>query len=180
MKFFFALLLVGCSGAPFTLAEQQAALELPEASAETSAPDASSSEAAPADAPSPPLSDADAGATSAVEATADCVIPPTFGITPLAVHFGKVLIGSTTAPIYVSLINRGSCTANSDLVGFGIPPPFTDPSTCANARLAPNGSCVFEVSFTPPGVGDFHEIAQGTVWGQSLMFSVDGTGAWSL
>ena len=73
MKFFFAplLLLVGCSGAPFTLAEQQAALEAsPEAQAplsEAGATPDSSSEAAPADAPPLPL-DVDAGAASANEA----------------------------------------------------------------------------------------------------------------
>src|ERR1700690_4275613 len=74
MKFFFTplLLLVGCSGAPFTLAEQKLAETSTEAAAapvEASAPAPdSSSEAAPADAPSPPLSDVDAGATSEAEA----------------------------------------------------------------------------------------------------------------
>jgi hypothetical protein len=189
MKFFFlpAFLLTACGGAPFGLMETPPDAKAPRETAAIVVPDADASpaEAAPPDAPTPPLWDADGGATPAVEASlADhtALACPfngggPFAFVPASVAFGDVKIGAQPVLAEMRLTNEGDCLAQISLSGGGIGTDgFNDYSNCGSALLWPGDSCVFTITFSPEKLGPASVTSMATVNRMNLPLSATGNG----
>src|ERR1700757_1639812 len=78
-------------------------------------------------------------------------------VTPKALNFGNVLVGSTAGPQSITLSNTGTAVLN--ISGLGLtgknPGDFALPASTApcGATLDPGANCTIDVTFTPTAVG---------------------------
>src|SRR5580704_14813027 len=99
---------------------------------------------------------------------------PTFS--PTAVSFGNQAVGTSTAPVPVTVTNTGS----SALIISGIKlsgvnqPDFSQTNNCRGS-IAPQASCTITVTFTPTAVGN--RVAAVVVTDNAGTQSVNLTGA---
>lgn len=83
-------------------------------------------------------------------------VVPDINVSPLALNFGGILVGQTSAVQTITVSNTGS----GSLVITGITGP-SDPSyivtsnTCLGASLGAGGTCQISVRFAPTGTGPF-------------------------
>ena len=86
-------------------------------------------------------------------------ISPVVLLNPTSLSFGNVSVGDTSIPELVQLTNTGTTTLNvggitiigTDAARYA---PFTD--TCSNQAIAPNGSCILQVTFSPDSATTFN------------------------
>ncbi len=72
---------------------------------------------------------------------------------PSSVAFGNQVVNTTSSPKTVKLTNTGNATL--DINNISTNAPFAVSSTTCGATLAPKGSCLINVTFTPPSTGPF-------------------------
>lgn len=75
---------------------------------------------------------------------------PDLVVTPSSVDFGSQLVGATSTPVTVTLLNRG--TADVNLSGISISGDFSQTNDCG-ATLTPAHSCQVNVVFSPSVLG---------------------------
>jgi hypothetical protein len=100
------------------------------------------------------IDDTAAGGPHTVALSGNGVAPsPTFSVTPLALHFGRRLVGSTSPAKSVVVENPG--TAPLTFSAIDVTGDFLrSGGTCdPSAPLAPGGSCTVGVSFAPGARG---------------------------
>lgn len=89
-------------------------------------------------------------ATVALSGTGQTAAAPVVALSPAALAFGSITVGSSSAPQQVVLRNSGG--APLSLVGLQASGPFTSSSDCGST-LAASASCTVSVVFTPAGAG---------------------------
>jgi len=111
---------------------------------------------------------------------------PAASLNPSSLAFGTQNVGTTSAPKPVTVTNTGqanlvlanSPVAFSDAADYAI----TSSTTCtANLSIAPNGSCVIDVTFTPTSAGSFPALMiltdnSGGTAGTTQTLGLSGTG----
>ncbi|HWR98240.1 MAG TPA: CARDB domain-containing protein, partial [Candidatus Methanoperedens sp.] len=84
---------------------------------------------------------------------------PTVTVSPSSLDFGDVNVGSTSAPVTVTITNTGTCYEDPRVVS--LPAAFavlndTCTSAPAGGHLAPSGdACSFQVTFSPTSQGPY-------------------------
>jgi len=115
----------------------------------TAAGGASGSLSVPSDATGSP-------ATIVLSGTGTATSGPTATLTPSALSFGSVNVGTTTAAQVLTLSNTGSVVLNISgisIVGAN-PSDFAETTTCG-ATLAAGANCTISVTFTPASAASF-------------------------
>lgn len=98
-----------------------------------------------------------------------------FRITPTAIDFGNVAVGSTSAAQQVKVINTSTASQTVNMAG-GAAGPFGGAQNCEGNTLAPGGSCFIEYAFTPTENGAVTASTNGSINGQAFDFSFSGAG----
>lgn len=82
---------------------------------------------------------------------------PAAGASPASLDFGVQQVGGTSSPLTVTLANEGTAdlhVSDLSLVGPNSGDFSTSGDTCTGATIAPGGSCVVSVRFTPAAGGN--------------------------
>lgn len=95
-------------------------------------------------------------------------------VNPLALDFGSVLAGSTSATQSVIIRNTGLSTL-TDFAGGGVYPPFAATQNCAGG-VAPGASCQYFFAFSPTGAGLFSASSDSTTNAGPFSVALRGSG----
>jgi Transmembrane protein 131-like N-terminal len=183
-----SLLLVACSGAPFTVAEQS----MGDAPADVGAttfpivlPDAGEASALEASTPLPDVVTSpppvEASTPDVTSDAAPCASPDVSGpfvLVPSSIDFGAVSLGQR-AEGTIQVVNMGACTAAISANGGAISGnrgEFSDSTDCAQKILHPGESCAFYIVFAPTAVGPTSAKGGGLINDQQYSFTVMGEG----
>lgn len=94
---------------------------------------------------------------------------------PLSLNFPSEIVGTTSAPLNVTLTNNGGAAASiSSITTTG---DFSQTNTCGTSPLAPQAACTISVRFSPTAPG--RRIGTLTITsasGQSVSVNLSGTG----
>jgi hypothetical protein len=104
-------------------------------------------------------------------------VDPRFAISPSALEFGEVRVGSTSPSQSVSITNLN--TVPVKMSGSGGAPPsgkFGGVQACQGLTLAPGASCAMTFAFSPTAPGELTDASIGTWNGQSYNVSLHGVG----
>jgi hypothetical protein len=103
-------------------------------------------------------------------------VGPQLLITPTALEFGEVQMGTTSAQQIVNITNAG--TAPLVMSGAGGAPglPFNAVQNCQGLTLAPGESCQMFFTFSPTEAGPATATSSGTWNGQPFAIELHGTG----
>jgi hypothetical protein len=114
-------------------------------------------------------------ATAADTAPTSTSTPPLFLITPTALAFGAVPVGSTSASqsITVENVSGSSQTMSGAGGGAGV---FGGAQNCQGQTLAPGASCQMFYAFSPTSTGFVNGSTGGTWNGQSFALTFNGRG----
>ncbi len=101
--------------------------------------------------------------------------PPFFLITPRALAFGDVPMGSTTAEQQITITNVSGVarTMSGSGGGAGV---FGGAQNCQGVSLAPGKSCQMFYAFSPTTTGTVNGSTNGTWNGQAFSLNFTGTG----
>jgi hypothetical protein len=91
------------------------------------------------------------GASAALTGT--IFATPIIGITPELLDLGQVKVGTTGAPILVTLTNSGDHGTGALTISASSPAVVIADDTCAGKNLDRNGSCTFTLALKPTSVG---------------------------
>ena len=98
-----------------------------------------------------------------------------FLITPTALDFGSVALGSTSVGQQVKVINTSNASQTINIAG-GAAGLFGGSQNCQGNTLAPGGSCFIQYAFTPMANGAATGSTNGSINGQAFNFTFTGTG----
>ena len=98
-----------------------------------------------------------------------------FRITPTAIDFGNVAVGSTSAGQQVKVINTSTASQTINIAG-GAAGLFGGSQNCQGNSLAPGASCFIQYAFTPTENGAVTGSTNGSINGQAFDFSFSGFG----
>jgi hypothetical protein len=101
--------------------------------------------------------------------------PPPFLITPTALAFGYVPIGSTSASQTITITNVSGVPQTMSGAGGGAG-VFGGSQDCQGSTLAPGTSCHMFYAFSPTAQGFVHGSTNGTWNGQAFSLNFTGTG----
>ncbi|HZB88993.1 MAG TPA: choice-of-anchor D domain-containing protein [Terracidiphilus sp.] len=77
--------------------------------------------------------------------------PTAFALSPAALAFGPVAVGSTSSPLQITVENTQSTAVS--VTSAGVSGPFTLASNACGSSIAANTSCQLTVTFTPTQAG---------------------------
>ena len=98
-------------------------------------------------------------------------------ISPSALEFGDVTIGSTSPAQPVRITNVSSASIVMSGAGGAPPNPrFSGSQACQGLTLAPGASCQMSFAFQPTAEGDVTSASAGTWNGQNFNVALHGTG----
>jgi hypothetical protein len=100
---------------------------------------------------------------------------PLFLVTPTALSFGYVPVGSTAAQQAVTVTNVSGRSQMMSGVGGGAG-VFGGAQNCQGQTLAPGASCQMFYAFSPTKTGTVNGSANGSWNGQSFSLKFTGTG----
>jgi hypothetical protein len=101
--------------------------------------------------------------------------PPLFLITPTALNFGYVPVGSTAATQTVTIRNVSGVSQTMSGAG-GAAGVFGGAQNCQGQTLAPGHSCQMFYAFSPTTTGTVHGSTSGSWNGQAFSLTFVGTG----
>jgi hypothetical protein len=99
-----------------------------------------------------------------------------FLITPTALEFGEVQVGTTSPQQIVNITNAGPAPVVMSAAGGAPGAPFNAAQNCQGLTLAPGESCQMFFSFSPTETGPATGISSGTWNGQPFAIELQGTG----
>jgi hypothetical protein len=97
-------------------------------------------------------------------------------ITPTALEFGEVSVGTTSPQQIVTITNMGAVPLEMSGVGGAPGAPFNAVQNCQGTTLAPGASCEMFYSFTPTEPGPANSISSGAWNGIPFNISLSGAG----
>ena len=105
---------------------------------------------------------------------------PAVTLSPTSLSFAATGVNATTT-IPVLLTNTGTANLTVSVIGNSgaNPTDFSHTSNCGGVSIAPNGTCIINVRFTPPAVGSFSATLNITdnATNSPQSISLTGTGA---
>jgi hypothetical protein len=107
--------------------------------------------------------------------TASASNPPLFLITPKALAFGYVPIGSTAPQQRITIKNVSGVPQTMSGAGGGAG-VFGGAQNCEGETIAPGKSCQMFYAFSPTAMGTAHGSTSGTWNGQAFSLTFTGTG----
>ncbi len=100
-----------------------------------------------------------------------------FGVAPLDLDFGNVVLGATgTVPIVITNLTAAPLTPNYAGGAPNDPTYFGGSQNCAGVELASNGSCQFTYTFSPTAQGPFTSATTIDIDGDSVSITMKGCG----
>jgi hypothetical protein len=100
-----------------------------------------------------------------------------FLITPKALEFGEVQVGTTSPEQIVNITNAGGAPVVMSGAGGAPGAPFNAVQNCQGQTLAPGESCQMFLTFRPTEPGPASAVSAGTWNGQPFSIELHGTGA---
>jgi hypothetical protein len=94
---------------------------------------------------------------------------------PLAIDFGPVPLGTTSAAQVVTIRNVGLATLGAFAGGAPFDPQFSATQNCASG-VAPGASCQYTFRFAPTGLGAAQTTSSSSTNGGALLISLRGFG----
>ncbi|HVM01164.1 MAG TPA: choice-of-anchor D domain-containing protein [Acidimicrobiales bacterium] len=103
--------------------------------------------------------------------------PPSPGllITPVALEFGEVQVGTTSPSQQVSITNVGAAAVVMEGAGGAPGAPFSAVQNCQGNTLQPGQSCQMTFAFSPTSPGPASATSAGTWNGQPFSIELRGT-----
>ncbi len=95
-------------------------------------------------------------------------------VNPLALDFGLVMSGTTSAQQIVTIRNTGMSTL-ANFAGGGVYPPFYASQNCAGG-VAPGASCNYYFDFSPTDTGTFSTTSNSSTNAGSFSIALEGRG----
>ncbi len=95
-------------------------------------------------------------------------------VNPLALDFGLVMSGTTSAQQIVTIRNVGLSTL-TNFAGGGVYPPFSATQNCASG-VAPGASCNYFFTFSPTATGTFSTTSNSSTNAGSFSIALEGRG----
>jgi hypothetical protein len=95
-------------------------------------------------------------------------------VSPLALDFGSVYSGSTSAEQIVTITNTGLSTL-TNFAGGGVYPPFHATQDCAPS-VPPGGHCHYYFEFSPTGAGTFTTTSNSSTNAGPFSIALQGRG----
>jgi hypothetical protein len=103
-------------------------------------------------------------------------VGPSFLITPLALDFGEVPVGSTSPVQAVTVTNVGGAPVQMEGVGGAPGGDFSGSQTCQGITLQPGESCAMHFDFSPSETGEVTAISAGAWSGVGFSIALRGIG----
>ena len=104
-------------------------------------------------------------------------VAPSFLVTPTALDFGDVTVGSTSAQQSVTVTNAGAAPVTVSMTGGAPGTPFNGSQNCQGNTLAPGASCQIFYTFSPTASGPATAHSIGAINGQAFDVALQGSGA---
>jgi len=100
-----------------------------------------------------------------------------FGVAPLDLDFGNVVLGATgTVPVVITNLTAGPLTPNFAGGAPNDPTNFGGSQNCAGVELASNASCEFTYTFTPTTLGPHTSATTIGIDGDNVSITMKGCG----
>lgn len=103
---------------------------------------------------------------------------PGLSVSPLALDFGPVGVGVTSAPQVVTITNTGDATLTSFAGGAPFDTQFNAVQNCAGG-VAPGSSCQYTFRFTPAAAGAASTTSNSSTNAGPFIIGLSGTGVGS-
>ena len=100
-----------------------------------------------------------------------------FGVAPIDLDFGNVVLGATvTVPVVITNLTAGPLTPNYAGGAPNDPTNFGGSQNCAGVELASSASCEFSYTFTPTVLGPLSSSTTIDIDADSVSITMKGCG----